>query len=190
MVATEVRNLAMRSETASKEIESLLENLNYHMIDVSDSSKIIHDEIENINNLVNDLSGLQSNIESNFYNIIDKVKNDKHISFTQIVMMDHVIWKAEIYNRIINHKEVIKLDDLVDHKDCRLGKWYFSDGKQLFKNNKNFTKLDKPHFLVHSSGYNALKFFKEENYKKAFNELDIMEKASIEVLRLLNMMSF
>lgn len=98
---------------------------------------------------------------------------------------DHFIWKkklAEMFVGLNNLQE----SELADHHQCRLGKWYDQISDPEFTRNPDFEALIKPHAQVHEFGKNAAKAYTQgdpEEAERLFNE---MEKASVEVISLLD----
>jgi len=82
----------------------------------------------------------------------------------------------------------LRLDDkeLTDHHSCRLGKWYNSELAAAYRDHPAFKALEAPHQRVHAHGKEAAKRFNAGDQKGALAEMDKMEAASVDVLRLLN----
>jgi hypothetical protein len=43
----------------------------------------------------------------------------------------------------------IRPEEVVDHHNCRLGKWYYSEGKQVYGARAEFAAIEAPHAKVH-----------------------------------------
>jgi len=91
---------------------------------------------------------------------------------------------------LLKYHVVLESDDTVkfaDHKNCRMGKWYFGIGKARFGKTKAFAQMDAPHALVHDSVFKNLEFVKEkstlkfDNPKHIINNFLTMEKASAQL---------
>ncbi|MDD9156728.1 CZB domain-containing protein [Aliivibrio sp. S4TY2] len=99
--------------------------------------------------------------------------------------MDHVVWKANIYQRI--HTQDFSSSDVIDHHQCRLGKWYYiGRGKQLFSNLPSYKELEIPHKNVHNEGRLALQAFNNDDEITGIYHLELMEKSAEVVIRLLD----
>jgi methyl-accepting chemotaxis protein len=98
---------------------------------------------------------------------------------------DHFIWKkrlAEMFVGLNNLKE----EELADHHQCRLGKWYDQVSDPWFTENSDFKALVDPHSRVHHLGREAARMHtlgNNEDAERLFNE---MEQASLEVTALLD----
>ncbi|WP_229855300.1 CZB domain-containing protein [Candidatus Sulfurimonas marisnigri] len=65
-----------------------------------------------------------------------------------LAKIDHVIYKNNVFALLFGEENSFKK---VDHHNCRLGKWYTEGaGKQEFSKTNAYSKLEKPHSIVHS----------------------------------------
>ncbi|WP_231473338.1 CZB domain-containing protein [Thalassolituus oleivorans] len=109
-------------------------------------------------------------------------------SFIETAKLDHVVWKAQVYQCIWQNKPQV-CESLADHTHCRLGKWYIEgEGKQRYSHLASFARLDEPHRQVHDSGFRAMAAFKDQDREKMLKELERMESASTQVIRILSEM--
>jgi len=110
--------------------------------------------------------------------------------FVTLAKIDHIVYKTDAYSTILNEN----LDkEFIEHKNCRLGKWYFQgQGKERFGCKKAYSLIDEPHEIVHSIVHKNLDILK---YDGGFhiNELEPitenfkeMERASETLFSLLN----
>lgn len=60
----------------------------------------------------------------------------------------HLAWKGRIFS-FLHGKESLSLAQAVSHRDCVLGKWYYSEGLQKFGNIPEMRLLEKPHEELH-----------------------------------------
>jgi hypothetical protein len=131
-------------------------------------SKDIHKVIVNSKQTFNELS-----------QITDRV-------FMALAKLDHVIWKVNTYLSV-SHKA--PAFDFVNHKNCRLGKWYSEGlGKKYFSNTPSYSQLDKPHSVVHNSTHHVFDIIEKDNmdYTELLNAFNDMEHASDDVFGLLD----
>ncbi len=98
---------------------------------------------------------------------------------------DHFIWKkklAEMFVGLNNLRE----EELADHHQCRLGKWYDKTADDWFTSNPDFQTLIEPHQRVHQFGKEAARLHSQGKKKEAEDMFNEMENASIEVVALLD----
>jgi len=190
VVADEVRHLARRTGEATGEISELVTNINAQSNTttegIRDTTKKTEHMSESTTTLVETVSEVLK-ISKDMRMIITQAS---YSAFITTVMMDHIYWKNDVYMRCIA-EGVNETNDIVDHHQCRLGKWYFEgEGSQLFSHLKSFKELDLPHAAVHSHGLEALHLHDAGNKKGAINSLEKMETASNQVQELLDKMIY
>jgi len=98
---------------------------------------------------------------------------------------DHFTWKkklAEMFVGLNNLRE----EELADHHQCRLGKWYDQSSDPWFTGNPDFQALVEPHARVHELGIAAAQAHGSGNLKEAEARFAEMEQASVEVAALLD----
>ncbi|WP_416385461.1 CZB domain-containing protein [Sulfurimonas sp.] len=104
--------------------------------------------------------------------------------FTTLVKVDHILFKSNAYSAVLN-TETNKV--FVDHKSCRMGKWYLGAGQERFGHTKAFEGMDAPHAKVHEAVFKNLPYvegknvLKHDNPDKIYLNLSAMEEASSEL---------
>ncbi|MCB9982895.1 MAG: CZB domain-containing protein [Rhodospirillales bacterium] len=110
------------------------------------------------------------------YNVPNKV--------IKLAQSDHVLWKKRLANMVAG-REGLNPDELADHHSCRLGKWYDKVEDSNLLNNPLFKELIGPHELVHKHGIQAVRYYNDKKFDQALAEIEKVEDASKDVLRLL-----
>lgn len=84
-------------------------------------------------------------------------------SFTTLVKLDHFLYKQNAYATIHTGSGSPEAEAAaVDHRNCRLGKWYFrGDGRATFSGLPSFGPLDQFHAQVHDSVHQAVSMLSE-----------------------------
>jgi len=190
VVADEVRKLAERTQKATHEIEITISTLQQEANDMrsnsdeissiaQDSNEVIHafgETFQGMNSLANSASKAAIKIQNRL--------------FTTLVKVDHILFKSNAYSAVLNEKDT----GFSDHKHCRMGKWYLSDGKERFGNTKAYKEMDAPHAVVHDSVFKNLAFvdshsvIKNGNPEIVTQNFMTMEKASAELFEKLDRM--
>ena len=188
VVASEVKNLANKTayvatdiEKTVKSIQASIKNTNSEFKDIDNTINNIHSNTSNYNNEIHDLHNLTSKTLSELSNLADSV-------FMNLAKIDHVVWKVNTYKSVYEKKPAFKF---VNHKNCRLGKWYTEgDGVKYFSNAPSYHKLDRPHSGVHDTTHKIFDLLKKDdrdmNYNRIKNTFTYMEDSSKEVFRILN----
>ncbi|RDU57225.1 chemotaxis protein [Helicobacter sp. MIT 00-7814] len=149
VVADEVRKLAEKTQKATKEIAVVVKSMQQEANDIqsgteetNNATNTVRDAIATLNNVVNDLK-----IASLINNQISSSLSSR--IFCTLAKLDHTVYKNNLYSFLFGIKDSF---NKVDHKSCRLGKWYFEGrGKELFSDTQGYKKLDPFHAGVHNS---------------------------------------
>ncbi len=186
VVADEVRSLAQKAGEAAQSISGLVDEI---CAASNDANRDISHMATQSSTLTEDTKDFQKGVElvlsvsGHMHQVVTRAARD---SFLRTVKMDHVVWKADLYKAILGISQKSG-DEIADHTQCRLGKWYYTgDGKQLYANDQSFKGLEEPHKSVHQSGITALNAFHQNEEQTMLDALQSMEAASLEVMSLLD----
>ena len=114
----------------------------------------------------------------------DLAEVDVPNKYVKLAQSDHVIWKRRLANMIIG-REGLRADELSNHHQCRLGKWYDRVEDPSVTHRHAFVALEAPHRRVHEQGIQAVQCYNSGDIKGALACLGEVEEASVEVLGLL-----
>lgn len=186
VVADEVRSLAQKAGEAAQSISKLVDEISLASTSANQKISLMAEKSSTLSSETQDFQKgveLVLTVSERMNSVVTKAAKD---SFLRTVKMDHVVWKAELYKNIMGINQV-SMDNIADHTQCRLGKWYYTgEGKQLYADIPSFRKLEEPHRNVHESGLEALNAFQQGDEESMLAGLKKMEAASIEVMALLD----
>src|SRR5699024_4681243 len=140
-ISEQTSQIAAMSEEQSSTVVEISER-NTNMYDVSKevqslatkTAEVVYDLSMKMNDYR--LTFLETNLIHSQEDIIELTKTD------------HLLWKWNIYNLLLGVSSVSK-NALTSHRDCRLGKWYYSDQSKDLHNEKTFKDLETPHKAAH-----------------------------------------
>ncbi len=103
----------------------------------------------------------------------------------RLAKSDHVLWKKRLAQMLAGH---LGLDEheLTDHRNCRLGKWYFGPDAAALRGKAEFQRLDGPHKAVHDHGREAARLYNQGDVDGALKAMAKVVQASSEVLTCLD----
>ncbi len=148
---------------------------------ISEVATSTTDGVTRTDQIVDAMDKLQAFVNDQILVIAELELPQKVIKLAQ---SDHVIWKKRLVNMVCG-KEGLNDKELADHHSCRLGKWYDQVTDNKLVNNRDFKSLLPPHESVHKHGKQAVVHYNRGDIKSALNEIDEVERASVDVLSLL-----
>lgn len=142
------------------------------------------DNTDSVSQLIDGMDTLQREFLGSMGNFDDINLPGKII---KLAKADHVAWKKKLVDMAVNRTS-LRADELSDHHSCRLGKWYYSEQADPWRNEPIFAEMERHHASVHDSGIRAASAFENGDLTTALTHIGEVEKASVEVLRCLDIL--
>jgi methyl-accepting chemotaxis protein len=98
---------------------------------------------------------------------------------------DHFMWKKRLAEVLVGRK-TLKPEELSDHRQCRLGKWYDGVTDQAIRGSATFAQLLPVHMAVHSEGRRVAELVARGDREGALAAYMELEKASKSVVECLD----
>lgn len=185
VVADEVRALANNTNESANEVSDLVTEIIRSTNETVDSVDHIQNSNTELSNGVETLNSDYSKIINSCNSMKDTIHQASLGSFIQTVKLDHVVWKGDVY-AIAAGRSNKSASDLDSHVNCRLGRWYASEGRELYGSTSQYKQLDAPHKAVHENGSAALKALAAGDKQQSIQYLRAMEQASEQVMNILD----
>ncbi len=184
-LAAKIGEAGRRTATVSSkmdEISGILSEQSAAINEVAEGITVIADlssaNVVEVKALADTMSKTDSGIGKILGHLASLSLADKII---RLAKADHVIWKKRLVDMSVG-RVALKADELSDHKNCRLGKWYYTDGVRQHGDSSVFRHLERPHEAVHRHGKEAARLFGLGQMQEALHEIAKVEAASVEVL--------
>ncbi len=189
VVADEVRKLAERTSTATKEISSLVTSNRDDMQSARQSMETLAQQSQNFSDEGEIATAGMQSMLSLSNRMEGAIAASSLRSFVELAKLDHLVFKFEIYRALFGLTEKVA-DSLATHTMCRLGKWYYEgEGHICFSKLTGYSEIETPHIAVHHQGADALKLFHERDFDGVVSAVEKMERASMDVLANLEKMA-
>ena len=191
VVADEVRKLAERTQKATSEITISINSMKQEANIIQEKSSTMTTLAEESSNSVENFNDTMIELNNDAKDLAHIVDDMEDIVFVTLAKIDHIIFKANAYNAIVDADTT---SEFSRHTDCRLGKWYESSGKERFGETSAYKAAILPHKTVHDIVHDNLEFIKNkdvrvENQSTIVKNFEIMEKSSEELFTLLDDMT-
>jgi methyl-accepting chemotaxis protein len=147
------------------------------------SNQIVNNQVQMIVGLNQMLSESAADVEKLMF-ALGRFRLIEEESFEEKIMTfkrAHLKW-VERVERMVHHGEMIPRDQLVSHKKCALGTWYYSVGQQQFGHLPEFQAIEPPHERLHQIAAQAVEAMEKGDRARAEQLLDEIRGVSKEIV--------
>jgi len=106
------------------------------------------------------------------------------VNFDQ-AKQDHLAWKYKMRN-FLDGKEDMQKDEVISHLQCRLGKWFYAEGKEEFGGIDAIQKFELKHIKLHKLAKDILELKTIGNIELAEDLYEDLERTSGSIIALLS----
>lgn len=190
VVANEVKDLSLQVRKSADQISAAIRQIDRQSGELNEamshSTELCTEVMATVGGFHERLAGTGEANRRAMQNVY--ASNDR--IFMSLAKLDHVLWKVNTYLSLLRRKEQFTF---VDHRNCRLGKWYLEgEGKQSFADMPSYHDLDAPHAQVHEGTRRVLQMLHDDDIARHSGELrraiDEMERGSQAVFQILDRM--
>ncbi len=190
VVADEVRSLAEHTQKATSEIAVSINDMRAETASIVEKSETMTNLSQDVSSSIEDFKNTMNQLNTDTKSMFILVEGMEHLAFIILAKIDHIIYKSNAYNFMINNDSEAQL---ADHKNCQFGKWYSSSSTNHFSKTQSYIKIDSPHAIVHDRIQKNMNFIKVADQRLEHEEEIIqnykdMEQASEELFKLLDAM--
>ena len=212
-----IRRTMSHSQSAVGEGETAVASAAQTMDQISGQVSGVYEKMNDISNILQQQKGAANEIAHSITNVADlsvqnedliglmstsfQTTNDQFSSnarnwfqegsdqaLCEMAKIDHVLFKKRVIDTIME-RDNWSTSEIPDHHSCRLGKWYDALQKPDIIGLSAYKALVGPHKIVHDAGKQALSLHAAGDFNGAIAEVERMNDASVEVVRLLTEIS-
>lgn len=186
---SQIRSEVGEVSGAMQEVSTILHQQNQASHEIAESvAGVANLSSENEQTLASMVLSLQESNDKFSDSAKEWFEANSHRSLCEMAKIDHVLFKKRVVDTIMGRADWHH-NDVPDHHNCRLGKWYDSIRNPEICNHAIFTDLVAPHEIVHAAARKALECHARGDSMAAFEALKEMDLASNEVLAGLEQLS-
>ncbi|ADR18169.1 methyl-accepting chemotaxis sensory transducer [Calditerrivibrio nitroreducens DSM 19672] len=154
--------------TALEEQTKATAEIAQSMTNISESTSSSIDNIKDLTTKIQSILGEASSV----IGMLNSYKySAKGVTFIR-AKLAHLEFISKLYDAIVIKKPY----DVVDHRHCNFGLFYYSDGIKEFGSDFDFKALEPYHIKVHDLGKKAMEFVKNGRFENALNIVKEMEE--------------
>ncbi len=98
-----------------------------------------------------------------------------------VAKSDHMLWKKRLTEMLLGRSQ-IRSSEVSDHHSCRFGKWYYSDGKQMYGNVAAFRDIEESHSRIHAIARRVVELHEAGSKTEAQHLVDQLTEPTAQVL--------
>ena len=170
-----VSNIALVTEEQAKASDQISQKSQEILSLLQDSHRLLDDSTEAVGEIGHLLDGLRGHLGN--------IKLGLSLSeILELSMTDHLLWRLRLHTLLTGQYE-LKAEQLGNHHDCRLGKWYDGDGRATMGNQASFQQLETPHRLMHEKAKLAVTLYNQRDLKGAEAMVAAVDDLSQEIVK-------
>ncbi len=180
-----ILNHARLSEDEITKVASAVEEqsqttmeINRALKDTSNLSKMLNKSFYNTMNLIDELSSIIKTITD--ISMIFNLPQDPLVEIER-AKGAHKNWVIRLY-KMFYSGEKIEVDDLKEHTNCLLGRWYYGKGVRNYGSYEAFQRLEHPHKQIHQLAKEAVIAFKENRKERALELIEQVDNVSSTII--------
>jgi methyl-accepting chemotaxis protein len=167
------------------EQSSITEKQYYLIEDILSKSKFLKKGLDDVHVFQDKIKDISSEIYENNLHVWSIITQDKNDLKTELLkrIIDHSVWMKNVIDSIEHHTGWKP----TDHTQCKLGKWYYSSGKEEISKYgeeaiKIFNEIEPFHAKLHQTGIAAIESHEMGDTEKAHKLIDEMLDLSKDII--------
>ena len=179
--------------TEIRDVTTLMQEIANHLAQQREAAQEIADNLEaaaarsvDDTRAINTVIDISSKASGNLADMLNEINLvEMRNAVIHLAKSDHMIWRRRLAE-MLAEKTTLNPDELANHHNCRLGKWYYSTTDENIRNHRAYRALEAPHERVHQLGIQAAKLFRDGDFDGAVDAVAAIEEPSQEVQALLD----
>lgn len=171
------------AETTTQALQQMAAISEQAAANAEQSNQIVQQQVEAIQRLNQNTAEASAMVEKLMFSI-GRFRVSDEESFEEKIQTfkrAHLKW-VERVERMIHHGEMIPRDQLVSHKKCALGTWYYSIGQQQYGHLPEFQAIEPPHERLHQIAAQAVEAMEKHDKARAEQCLNEIRQVSQEIV--------
>jgi aerotaxis receptor len=144
---TDVNDMNMQIATAAEEQTCVTEEMNSNVHSINSQSQKTIENVLTLEEKISSLKDLLSSLELQLEQY-DLGESASQFDFNA-AKNAHLAWKSKVRDFLGGDLNAITKEQICSHRECMLGKWYYTEGKKSYGHSKYFQQIEPPHARLH-----------------------------------------
>jgi aerotaxis receptor len=144
---TDVNDMNMQIATAAEEQSCVTEEMNNNVHSINNQSIKTIDNVLTLEEKILSLQDLLGSLELQLEQY-DLGESASQFDFNA-AKNAHLAWKSKVRDFLRGDVNAITKEQICSHRECMLGKWYYSEGKKSYGHSRHFQQIEAPHARLH-----------------------------------------
>lgn len=177
---TQINDMNHQIATAAEQQAAVSEEMNQNVQRISEQSRTTVNEAQELQTKALTLTNMAQDLQkqlSAFELGTTAVKFDFDAARSA-----HLAWKAKVRSYLDGDHSVLTRSQACSHRDCMLGQWYYSTGKQHYGNIQSFIAMEEPHAKLHATIKQILdadEAGEKEKAERLYKEIEPLSKSIV-----------
>ncbi|WP_181388465.1 methyl-accepting chemotaxis protein [Vibrio albus] len=181
---SDVNDMNMQIATAAEEQSAVAEEMNANVSSISEHSYKTASNAqlveEKVATLIEMSASLQLQLEQ-----YDLGESATKFDF-DTAKKAHLAWKSRVRALLQGDESAISKEQACSHRECQLGKWYYSSGASKYKSSTYFQQIEGPHTRLHQIVKEVMELNEQGEIDKAQLLSQELSPISDEIVELLD----
>ncbi|MDA7746917.1 methyl-accepting chemotaxis protein, partial [Psychromonas sp.] len=143
----EINQLNSHIASATEQQKIVSEEMNQNILSISGQSSVAVEEADYLQHRAVDLNNMALGLQAQL-NTIDLGVSASEFDF-ESAKQAHLAWKTRGRTYLDGDTSVLTKSQACSHHDCKLGQWYYGEGKKRYQSIAEFRDIEAPHAELH-----------------------------------------
>jgi len=162
---TNVNDMNMQIATAAEEQSAVTEEMNTNVHSISTQAERTSGNVAQLEDKVGSLTEMLSSLKLQL-DQYDLGETASHFDFDK-AKSAHLSWKIKVRDFLQGNRAAITKDQVCSHRECAMGKWYYTEGVKNYGTNSYFKKIEAPHARLHQIIKEVYEMYEMDELEKA-----------------------
>jgi hypothetical protein len=179
----DVNDMNMQIATAAEEQSAVAEEMNANVSSISEHSYKTASNAQLVEEKVATLTEMSASLQLQLeqYDLGEPATKFDFDNARQA----HLAWKSRVRSLLQGDTTAISKEQACSHRECQLGKWYYSQGAAKYKSSVYFQQIEAPHARLHQIVKEVIDLNEQGDLEKAQRLSHELSPISDEIVELL-----